>query len=218
MRILVLADDDTDLRVAHALAGEPGVTIFIQGKAKSSRYPTVEDLSGLDVVVGRSLKTLDIAANARAGAVIAEDVDESPVPTVAGASLLGAALAVANRMEAEGSDILRVAIAQPGGPSRGGTGLTFPPPVGRSRGTVLMEAPQMVLSAASQAPWAALVVESNTGDQAVVDDHRFVSAVCLAAGIALVPPAGIVKVWDVPGPYLAKAEAMGMVAARRRDS
>jgi hypothetical protein len=76
----------------------------------------------------------------------------------------------------------------------------------------------MVLSAASQAPWAALVVESNAGDQAVVDDHRFVAAVCLAAGIALVPPAGIVKVWDVPGPYLAKAEAMGLVAAQRKGS
>ena len=37
----------------------------------------------------------------------------------------------------------------------------------------------------------------------------------LAAGVALLPPAGIVKVWDVPHVYLARAESMGLVAAKR---
>ena len=43
----------------------------------------------------------------------------------------------------------------------------------------------------------------------MVDEHRFLMAICLAAGVALLPPAGIVKVWDVPDPYLAKAEKHG---------
>ena len=124
-------------------------------------------------------------------------------------------LAIAARLEADGSDVLRVAIAHPGGSSLGGVGLSFPSPVGRARGTVLSEAPLNVVSASTQEPWAAIVVETNTGDQAVVDEHRFLVAICLAAGVALLPPAGIVKVWDVPHVYLAKAESMGLVAAKR---
>ena len=152
---------------------------------------------------------LEVAERAGAAAVTAADVDSSPVPTVAGASLLGVALAIAARLEADGSDVLRVAIAHPGGPSLGGVGMAFPPPVGKARGTILSEAPLNVVSASTQEPWAAIVVESNSGDQAVVDEHRFLMAICLAAGVALLPPAGIVKVWDVPDVYLSKAETHG---------
>ena len=72
-----------------------------------------------------------------------------------------------------------------------------------------------MVAAATPEPWAAIVVESDLGDEAVVDENRFLTAICLAAGVALLPPAGIVKVWDVPNPYLAKAEKMGLVAAKR---
>jgi hypothetical protein len=41
------------------------------------------------------------------------------------------------------------------------------------------------------------------------------AAICLAAGLAVVPPAGVIQVWDMPGPYLAAAEEMGLVAAAR---
>ena len=216
MKALVLADEDADLRVAHVLAGE-GIDVAIYGKAKSSRYPKAPDPTGFDVVVGYTTTALEVALEAGAAAVTAADVDESPVPTVAGASLLGIALAIAARLEAGGSDVLRVAIAQPGGSSLGGIGLSFPSPVGKTRGTVLSDAPLNVVAASTQEPWAAIVVESNTGDQAVVDEHRFLLAISLAAGIALLPPAGIVKVWDVPDAYLSKAESMGLVAAKRSD-
>ena len=214
MKALVVAEDDADLRVAHVLAGE-GLEVALYGGAKSSRYPIAEDPSGYDVVVGYSTTALEVAEKAGAAAVTAADVQESPVPTVAGASLLGVALAIAGRLEADGSDVLRVAIAHPGGSSLGGVGLSFPSPVGKARGTVLSEAPLNVVSASTQEPWAAIVVETNTGDQAVVDEHRFLVAISLAAGVALLPPAGIVKVWDVPHVYLSRAEAMGLVAAKR---
>lgn len=216
MKVLVLAEEDGDLRVAHVLAGE-GLDVSIHGGAKSGRYPKMDNPVGVDVVVGYTSATLDIAEKAGAAAVTAADVDSSPVPTVAGASLLGVALAIAARLEASGSDILRVAIAHPGGPALGGVGMSFPPPVGRARGTILSEAPLHVLSASTQEPWAAIVVEANTGDQAVVDEYRFLMAICLAAGVALLPPAGIVKVWDVPDVYLSKAESMGLVAAKRSE-
>lgn len=212
----MLADEDGDLRVAHVLAGE-GLEVSIHGSAKSSRYPKADNAEGVDVVVGYTAAALEIAESAGAAAVTAADVDSSPVPTVAGASLLGVALAIAARLEASGSDVLRVAIAHPGGPSLGGVGMSFPSPIGKTRGTVLSESPLNVVSASTQEPWAAIVVEANTGDQAVVDEHRFLMAICLGAGVALLPPAGIVKVWDSPRVYLAKAESMGLVAAKRSD-
>ena len=214
MKALVLAEDDRDLRVAHVLAGE-GLEVSLHGSAKSGRYPRVDDPAGFDVVVGYTGAALELAARARCAAVTAADIDVSPLPTVAGASLLGMALAIAARLEAGGSDVLGVAIAHPGGPSLVGVGMAFPPPVGRTRGTILTESPLKVVSGSTQEPWAAIVVESNTGDQAVVDEHRFLTAICLAAGVALLPPAGIVKVWDVPDTYLSKAEIMGLVAAKR---
>jgi hypothetical protein len=175
----------------------------------------VDEPTGVDVVVGYTAKTLEIAERAGAGAVTAADVESSPVPTVAGASLLGAALSMAARLEAGGSDVFRVAIAHPGGSALGGVGLVFPSPVGKTRGTVLSEAPLHVVAAPSQEPWAAIVIEASTGEEALVDEHRFLTAICLAAAVALLPPAGIVKVWDVPALYLSRAEAMGLVAAKR---
>jgi hypothetical protein len=217
MKVLVLADEDGDVRVAHVLAGE-GHEVYLHGSVKSNRYPTVNDPpsdGGFEAVVGLTAAALEVAERAGAAAVTAADVGSSPVPTVAGASLLGAAMAIAARLESDGTKVHRIAIAHPGGPSIGGVGMLFPPPVGRARGTVLTETPMTVLSASSQDPWAAIVVEGDTGDQAVVDEHRFLVAICLAAGVALVPPAGIVNVWDAPDPYLAKAEEMGLVAAQR---
>jgi hypothetical protein len=59
------------------------------------------------------------------------------------------------------------------------------------------------------------LVESPGTGQAVVDEYRFLQAIALAAAVSLVPPAGIVRVWDSPQVYLARAEAMGLVAAER---
>ena len=112
----MLADEDGDLRVAHVLAGE-GLEVSIHGSAKSSRYPKADNADGVDVVVGYTAAALEIAEKAGVAAVTAADVDSSPVPTVAGASLLGVALAIAARLEASGSDVLRVAIAHPELPS-----------------------------------------------------------------------------------------------------
>jgi hypothetical protein len=58
-----------------------------------------------------------------------------------------------------------------------------------------------------------VLVEGNGTRQAVVDDHLFLTTIALGAGIALVPPAGIVRVWDSPQTYLSRAETMGLVAA-----
>jgi hypothetical protein len=222
-RVLVLVEEDRDLRTAHVLTAEPtierlafmGETRAFMGETRSTSIERVEDPSGFDLVVGRSANAVDVAARIGASAVTGAEVSTSRVPTVSGASLLGCALALAARMENQGADIQKVAIAHPGGPSTGTKAIHFPPPVGRLRGTLLLDQPFEVVVASTPETWASALIETTTGDQALVDDNVFLQAICLAAGIAMVPPAGIVKVWDMPDPYLAKAEEMGLVAAGR---
>jgi hypothetical protein len=214
LKAVVLAHGDLELRVAHALSADPNIErIAYIGEGRSGYLEMVTDAVGFDVVVGIGTDTLAMAAAAGAAAVIAANVDTSPVPTVCGASLVGAALALAARLDASGSDVLRVAVAEPTYPGAGSVPISFPPPVGRVRGSLLIEDPYPVVVSAAADPWAAVLVQTNTGDQAVVDDHKFLAAVCLAAGVDLLPPAGVVRVWDGAATYLARAEAMGMVAA-----
>ena len=188
------------------------------GDPRSNSIEKVDDPQGFDVIVSRSAEAVDIAARVGAAAVTAAEVATSPVPTVGGGSLLGCGLAIASRMEQNGADVLRVAIAHPGGPSRGTVAVHFPPPVGRLRGTVRLDHPFQVVVATTKETWGTALVESNLGDQAVVDDYAFLAPICLAAGVCLVPPAGVIKVWDAPGTYLAKAEEMGLVAASKSRS
>ncbi len=215
-RVLVLVEEDRDLRTAHVLTAEPTIErLAFMGEVRSSSIERVEDPTGFDLVVGRTANAVDVAARIGASAVTGADVSTSRVPTVSGASLLGCALALAARMERQGADIQKVAIAHPGGPSIGTKTIHFPPPVGRVRGTLLLDHPFEVVVASTPETWASALIQTTTGDQALVDDNVFLQAICLAAGIAMVPPAGIVKVWDMPDPYLAKAEEMGLVAAGR---
>lgn len=218
-RVLVLVEEDRDLRTAHVLTAEPTIQrLAFMGETRSNSIERVEDPAGFDLVVGRTANAVDVAARIGASAVTAAEVSTSLVPTVCGASLLGCALALAARMENQGADIQKVAIAHPGGPSTGTKAIHFPPPVGRVRGTLLLDHPFEVVVASTPETWASALIETTTGDQALVDDNVFLQAICLAAGIAMVPPAGIVKVWDMPDPYLAKAEEMGLVAAGRSRS
>jgi hypothetical protein len=187
--------------------------LAVLGGIRSNTLERVETPEGFDVIVGRTAAAVELAARVGAAAVTAAEVASSPVPTVAGASLVGLALALATRLERSGSDVLRVGFAHPGGPATGNLVLHFPPPVGRLRGSLVLDDPFRVVGARTKETWGAALVETNTGDQALVDDYIFLASVCLAAAVCLVPPAGIVKVWDAPSAYLSKAEQMGLVAA-----
>ncbi|CAN5686352.1 MAG: hypothetical protein ACR2NT_00445 [Acidimicrobiia bacterium] len=218
MRVLVLADHDHDLRVAHILNSEAGVErVAYLGEARSTVVERVDSANGFDLVVGHGAKSFEVATEVGAAVITAAEVDMSPVPAVVGASLRGLGLAMAARLESTGVRVDRVATAQPNGASSkaGSEKVSFPRPVGRIDGVQLVDHPVRVVESSSQTPWAAVMVEAGNTGQAVVDDYRFLEAVALAAAIALVPPAGIVRVWDSPQTYLARAEAMGLVAAER---
>lgn len=215
MKVLVLAEHEADLRVAHTFASEPGITrVSYLGGAKSTNLERVDSPAGFDLVVSHGPEAFRVAAEVGAAALSAAEIDVSPVPAVMGASLLGLGMAMAARLEAGGTNIDRIALARPGG-AGGSTRIDFPMPVGRLGGTVLTEGPLEVLEADAPNGFAALFVEGAGIKQGVVDDHRFLSAIALGAGIALIPPAGIVRVWDSPGDYLARAESMGLVAGSR---
>lgn len=214
-RVLVLVEEERDARVAHVLATEPSLTrLAVMGEAKSNSLERVEDPAGFDVVVSRTASAIDVAARIGAAAVTGAEV-ESAVPTVVGASLMGWARALAVRMSDAGARVNRVSIAHPGGPGTGNSLVEFPAPVGRLRGTVLQDLPYQIVVAQTESTWGTALVETSHGDQALVDDFNFLAPICLAAGVSLVPDAGLVRVWERPNEYLAKTEELGLVAGAR---
>ena len=216
MKVLVLADQEYELRVAHILSSEQAIeAVAYRGSARSSVIDRVDSAAGFDVIIGHGSECFDVATEVGAVVVTAAEIDVSPVPAVVGASLLGLGLAMAARLESTGVRVDRVATARPDGPGSGSAKVQFPRPVGRVGGIELVDSPVTVVEGSSQAPWAAVLAEGFGTRQAVVDDYRYLQAIALAAGIALIPPAGIVRVWDSPQVYLARAEAMGLVAAER---
>ena len=216
MKVLVLADHDRDLRIAHVLRSEPSVErVAYMGPASSAVIEKVETPAGFDLVVSPGPEAFAVAAEVEAAALSAAEIDVSPVPAVVGASLLGLGLAMAARLESQGTTVTRVSVARPGANGSGPIKVGFPQPVGRLSGVELLDLPVKVIEATAPPGWASILVEGDGTRQAVVDDHLFLSTIALAAGIALVPPAGIVRVWDSPQTYLSRAEAMGLVAAAK---
>lgn len=182
------------------------------GNASSSVVEKVDKPNGFDLVVSSGPEAFAVAASAGAAALSAAEIDVSPVPAVVGASLLGLGLAMAARLEAGGTIVSRVALARPGANGSGSIKVGFPKPVGSVGGVQLLDTPVKVIEATAPPGWASVLVEGNGTRQAVVDDYLFLTTIALAAGLALIPPAGIVRVWDSPQTYLARAEMMGLVA------
>jgi hypothetical protein len=187
--------------------------VAFMGPVNSSVIDRVESALGFDLVVSIGPESLAVAAEANAAAHTAAEVDVSPVPAVVGASLLGLGMAMAGRLESQGTRVSQVAIARPLPNGNGAITVDFPSPVGSIAGSELLSQPIQVVEAAAPPGWAAVLVAGNGSRQAVVDHHLFLATIALAAGVGLVPPAGIVRVWDSPQTYLSRAEAMGLVAA-----
>lgn len=216
MKVLVLADHDRDLRIAHVFRSEPAIErVAYMGKASSSVIDKVEGAEGFDLVVSSGPEAFAVAAAVEAAALSAAEIDVSPVPAVVGASLMGLGLAMAARLESQGTAVTQVSIARPGSNGAGGVKVMFPMPVGGVSGVELLDLPVKVVEGNAPPGWAGVLVEGEGTRQAVVDDHHFLATIALAAGVGLVPPAGIVRVWDSPQTYLTRAEAMGLVAASR---
>lgn len=210
MRLLVAIEGEVTMRAAQSLHVHPGVeTVALLGPSKAPGFDTVDSAAGFDAVFGA--KTA--AGTARTfgmPAVVIGGLEGQP--GIAGASVVGLALALA---AAEGPDAL-VAVAVPGEVT-GDRRVVFPSPLDGRAATAERHGGREVLVARDQAPLGAAMVMGETRHRVILDDHRFLEGVALAAAVALLPEiqGEPLPVWARPGPYLRTAAEMGLVVAER---
>lgn len=196
MRVLVEGADPTMLRAATALASHPdiesvGLADIDPPAGWGGRIHRSEAGEAFDRVVG----------GPRTGLL---SVTAGPEGTISYASPLGLARALATRLGGRP----RLAITEPGRPSRSDRWFDFPAPVGR---LLVRHTVDGVDRCPIEEELAA--VGANIGERtlAVVDQSGFLRAVCLAAGVFLEPEGG--PVWKQPETYLAGCELLGLVIA-----
>jgi hypothetical protein len=129
---------------------------------------------------------------------------------VYGASPIGLAIAISRRLDQSPS---LVAVAVPGIPPKTGIEVDFPPPIGRLRADVVPEVPERVLLARTNGPWSAVLVRAGSVGRLIIDHAGFIRAICLTAGISVLPVDEPTPVWAKAESYLRRAESMGLVTA-----
>ncbi len=200
IRVAVNPVSETEIRCAYALAGHPAFAeVGLVGKSPPNswrdRIDKVGGAGGFDVYVG-----------GRASGAVSVFVGEgdSAGPQLSHASIAGLARALRSRVD----DAVAV-VALPGQPSQEGQLVRLPEPVGDIR---LGDEFDGIPMGRCQPPWAAAAAVSLDQTLAVIDDHRFLAAACLAAG-ALIASGEAESAWDRPGEFLAACEEFGLVVA-----
>jgi hypothetical protein len=126
------------------------------------------------------------------------------------ASPIGLAIALSRQLDQPPS---LLAVALPGNPLKTGIEVDFPSPIGRLMAAVVPEVPERVLLARTHGPWSAVLVRADDVGRLIIDHAAFIRAICLAAGISVLPVEEPTPVWAKPEDYLRRAESMGLVAA-----
>lgn len=208
MIVGVLVSGRLSVRTAETLAAQNSIDeVVVLAPATSSTFRVVADAGECDLLVGSGSE-----APATASAVGRPLVWDGDHPAdgvvVYGASPQGLALAVAARE----SDPQLVAIAHPGTPGGRHQRVRFPDPVGRLGVFDGLYADRRVATAESPNPFAAVLTNGVARRVAIVDDAEFLSAVALAAGVAVVGDQ-TAPVWESALDYLTAAVEMGLVMA-----
>ncbi len=187
------------MRAAYALAGHPEIgDVGLVGTAPPNswkeRIRKVGSSEGFDVVLsGKSRPGVSVY---RGGG--------SHSHAVTDASPAGLARALLRRVE-DGVAL----VAMPGIAPRRGQPVHFPEPVGK---ILVGEDYDGVPMGRCDPPWAGAAAVSLAKTVAVIDDHRYLAAACLAAG-ALIVPMGPGPVWERAGAYIDACEELGLVVA-----
>jgi hypothetical protein len=184
--VAVAAGSDLGTRLSHLLAADPAMELVALD-------------ASCDVVLGDSQ---------RRPAVIEDLHGDGAV--VVGASPLGLAVAMRNVVN---GPVETLALALPGSPRKRGQVVAFPAPIGRLRTAVVKGLPEPVLVGRTDGSYAAVMVRAGKESRVVLDQADFLRAICLAAGLALLPVEDPTPVWADPVPYLRRAETMGLVGA-----
>jgi hypothetical protein len=186
VKVAVAFEGELATRVRHILETEPDTSVV---------DATEEDCQA---VIGRP----------GPHGVIADLVAKGPC--VYGASPIGLAIAISRRLDHTPS---LVAVALPGIPPKTGVEVDFPPPIGRLRADLVPEVPEPVMLARTRGPWSAVLVRAGGWSRLIIDHAEFLRAICLTAGISVLPVDEPTPVWAKAENYLRRAEAMGLVTA-----
>lgn len=207
MRVAIAVEGEVTTRAAQSLSAHPGIEVVLLAPSTSSQFQVVDTPDGCTAVFGEAeAGRVGVAHGIPAVVTGASDAAAG----VSWASIRGLALALAADLD----DVEAVAVGVPGDP--GGTEtVVFPSPIdGRAAERETVNG-RTVLVGRGDGPLAAALALGRSRHRVIVDDHRFMEAVALAAGIAVLDPVGSVPVWERPGPYLHTAAAMGLVIGER---
>ncbi|HLT96986.1 MAG TPA: hypothetical protein VK070_09390 [Acidimicrobiia bacterium] len=207
MRVVVAVEGEVTTRAAHSLASHPGIEVSLLGGDGIARFPRVDDATGHDAVVGVS-RAKRVALEAGIPAVVTGELDGSP--GVAWASVAGLALALASGL----NETERVAVAIPGDHT-GDRTVVFPSPIDAQRARREMVGDREVEIAGTNGELAAALALGTQRHRVIVDHHRFMEGIALAAGVLLVEPGVSLAVWERPDAYLQASVEMGLVIGER---
>lgn len=210
MRVVVAVEGEVTTRAAQSLATQPGIEVSLLGPSNSPQFDVVASAEGFDVVVGRD-RAVEAATAVGIPAVTTGALHGHP--GVAWCSLAGVALALA--VGVDSPQVVAVAVPGEGG---GDQHVTFPSPINRQPARHEPVGDRSVLVAPGSEPLGAALVTGGDMDRVIMDNHSFLEAVALAAGVGIWtenPNLGSVRVWDRSDDYLRTATAMGVVIAER---
>lgn len=200
------------MRAAQSLAVHPGVgAVALLGPTKSPHFPTVASAAGWDLVLG-SGRAAQVAAEHVLTAAVAGEL--SGQPGISLGSPLGLALALAVGLEG----IQTVAVALPGSPA-GESVVVFPSPIDARAAAVETVDGHQVQVARGEGALAAAMALGSDRHRVIIDDHRFLEGVALAAAAVAALEGGLVDgptpVWTRAEAYLRAAVDMGLVIGER---
>lgn len=210
MRVAVTAEGEATTRAAQSLATHPDVEVVLLGPADSSQFEVVRDLAGCEAAFGAE-RAAEAANEAGIPAVVTGDLATGP--GITWASPYGLALALAESLGEESV----VAVAEPG-EATGSEEIVFPSPIdGRTTERIPVR-DRTVLVGRGDGPLCATLALGSGRHRVIVDDHKFLSGVALAAAVGVLQAGAKSEptpVWQQADTYLAAAASMGLVMGER---
>lgn len=208
-RVAIAVDGEVTLRAAQSLSVHPGVDeVVVLSPSENTHFATVENARGFDVLVGTD-RAAPLGVRDQVPVAVTGDLPDQPGVSLG--SPIGLALALAVGLEA----VEIVGVATPGD-AEGAETVVFPSPIDARFADKRKIDGHLVHVAGGDGPLAAAMVLGAGRHRVIVDDHRFMAGVALAAAAAVSLATGLDgPVWTRAAEYLRTAVEMGLVIGER---